>query len=146
MDNDNEYKKMIIIRKIIITIVIVLLILWLIFFINISKNNYKEEKKDEKYYDNIILLQNSARYYFTNEVILSGDTIISLKKLYEKGFIEKLTTSNGDECIDIDSFALVKQVDDKYQLDVVLVCGYNNTKVTSYYDVECGLSCDEIKP
>lgn len=146
MDNDNEYKKIIIIRKVIITIVIVLLILWLIFFINISKNSFEKDNTDEKYDDNIILLQNSARSYFTNEKIANGDIIVSLKKLYEKGLIEKLTTSNGDECIDIDSFALVKQVDDKYQLDVVLVCGYNNTKITSYYDVECGLSCDEIEP
>lgn len=138
MSEDREYRRMVIIRKTVMVIVIVLLILWLVFFINVSKNSTKTDNVDKKYDDNMNLFKEAAvKYFTTNE-----KTIVSLKELYEKELIEKLTTTDEEECVDIASYALLKELEDKYQLDVVLVCGDYNTKITSYYDLGCGLICE----
>ena len=139
--DDLQYNKMSFFRKIIIVTVFVLLILWFIFFIRIG-SRLDDNVVDSNYDKNISLMEDVARKYFTEDV-LKEDTFISLKEMYRLELINVLKTSDGKKCVDIASFAKVKVLEYKYQLDVVLVCGDNNKTKTSYYDLSCGLSCDD---
>ena len=122
-----------IVRQTEITSIIMLLILWFIFFMRLGIR-VNDDVIDTNYDKNVNLMEKAARKYFTKDVI-EKDNMISLKKMYELKLIGELKTSYGEKCIDIASFAKIKNVDDRYQLDIVLVCGNNNKKKSIYYDI-----------
>lgn len=130
--DDLQYRRMNIFRKIIFVTVIVLLILLFIFFMRLGIR--VNDVVDTDYDKNVSLMEEAARKYFTKDVIES-DNMISLKKMYDLNLISELKTSDGESCIDIASFAKIKKVDDKYQLDIVLVCGNNNKKKSVVYEI-----------
>lgn len=131
--DDLQYRRMNLFRKIIVFTVIVLLILWFIFFMRLGIR-VNDDVIDTNYDKNVNLMEKAARKYFTKDVI-EEDNIISLKKMYELKLLGELKTSYGEKCIDIASFAKIKNVDDRYQLDIVLVCGNSNKKKSIYYDI-----------
>ena len=139
---DEQYNKIILLRRIILFTVIVLLIVWFVFFIRLSLK-VDNNVVDSNYDKNVNMMEDAAKKYFTNDV-LKDNKMISLKKMYELNLIEKLKTSDGIDCIDIASFAKVTVLEDKYKLDVVLVCGNNDKTKTTFYDLSCGLSCEKI--
>lgn len=130
------------IRTIIMITVVILLIIWTILFFYMTNKEKNKVLVDNNYDKNQKLMQQVARKYFTDDVLDNNITIISLKSMYEKELIDKLETSYKKECVDLASYAKVSKLDDKYKLDIVLVCGDNNETLTSYYDLECGLNCD----
>lgn len=127
------YSKINFFKKVIIITIIVLLILLFVFFMRMSiKTN--NEVVDTNYDKNVELMEKAAKNYFTEDVIES-DNLISLKKMYELGLIDKLKTSYKEECVDIASYAKITKLEDKYQLDVLLVCGNNSQTKTTYYNL-----------
>lgn len=131
--DDNQLSKMKLLRKIIIITIIVLLVLWFIFFMRLSlkvNNNIDDTNYDK----NMALMEKAAKEYFTKDVI-KEDKLISLKEMYKLGLIEELKTSYNKKCIDIASFAKISEIDNKYKLDITLVCGNNNKTKTIYYNL-----------
>lgn len=132
--------------RVMIAIAVFLVICVFIFlFITIKDRNKDKELVDNNYEENQKKIQQVIRDNFADDLLEDNVFIISLKSMYENGVLDKLETSYKEECIDFASYAKVTKLEDKYQLDIVLVCGEKSETLTSYYDLECGLSCDEIE-
>lgn len=144
MEEDFEYKRIVLIRRVIIGAVIGVILLLLFLIFSLSSSSSKKKNASAKIENNLAEMKEVARTYFTNDLLKEGKDIISLKSMYDNKMIDKLTDINGEECIDIASYALVRTIDDEYQLEVVLVCGDNTVKMISKYDAACGLGCEEI--
>ncbi len=140
--NDIQYRRMQVFRKIVIITVLVLLVIWFIFFMRLGIR-MNDKQKDNSLNNNVAIMEQAARVYFDNH-IEQNEKIISLKKMYELNLLDKLKTSFGKECYDMVSFAKVIELDKKYQLDVLLVCGNDDKTKTTFYDLNCGFGCKEI--
>ena len=144
MEEDFEYKRIVLIRRIIIGAVIGIIFLLLFLIFSLSTNSSKKRNASAKIDNNLEEMKEVARNYFTNDMLKEGKKVISLKAMYDNNLINKLTDINGEECVDIASYALVKTIDDEYQLEVVIVCGDKTAKMISKYEAECGLGCEEL--
>ena len=133
MDNDGQYEKMSLIRKIVLITVFVLLVLCFIFFLRLS---FKPNSKiDKNYNKNLDLMKEAAVNYFTKETF-KENSIISLKKMYELNLIKELKTSYGDKCIDIASFAQIKENEEEYLLEVTLICGDKSETISEKIELK----------
>ena len=144
-DEELRFVKMQKIRKIVMIVVICLLLVWIIIFLYITFTEDNSPKVDTNYENNQKLMEEAVRNYYHDDMLENNTMVISLKKMYDNNLIDKLETSYHEECIDMASYARVRKLEDKYQLDVVLVCGNNHKTLTSYYDLECGLTCPAIE-
>ena len=140
--NDIQYRRMRVFRKVVIITVLVLLVIWFIFFMRLGIR-MNDKQKDTNFNNNVAIMELAAREYFDSHID-QNKKIISLKKMYELNLLDKLKTSFGKECYDMVSFAKVIELDKKYQLDILLVCGNDDKTKTTFYDLNCGFGCKEM--
>ena len=143
-DDEIKFEKLQKIKKIVMIAVICLLVVWIIVFLYITFTDNDSSEVDTKYEENQKMMQEAIRGYYHDDMLEDNTMVISLKRMYDNSLIDVLKTSYDEECIDMASYARVKKLSDMYQLDVVLVCGNRHETLTSYYDLECGLTCDPI--
>lgn len=131
MLNDLQFDKINTIRKIIMITVIILLGVWLVFFIKLIQEDSNILESDTNYDKNVENIKNVAIKYFKEN---EDKNIISLKSMYQNKLIDTIKTSNNKECVDIASFAKLEKQEEKYKLEVILVCDNISKTTTSYYN------------
>jgi len=134
--------------KIILILILVFLLIWLLPMPNTKETDKKVDiLLDSVYQTNMENMESAARGYFTIPKLPNnvGDKVtLTLGEMLEMELLLPFTDKDGNACSNDASYVEVEKLEKEYKLTTVLVCGEETKMTVEYFDLECGLACEDV--